>query len=100
MKELIRTRQGNFSVDNSYTLEDIENNNYKLLSIREALSNVKVIEIDNELLKKVKNGMILDSFFKEELALLVDNQGKEIAIYRQDGTGKVKPYKMIEVHNE
>ena len=58
---------------------------------------VEVIKIDNELLKKVKNGMILDSFFEEELALLVDSNNKEIAIYKQDKLGKVKPYKMIEV---
>ena len=97
MKELIRTKQGIFTIDDSFTLEDIENNNYKLLSIKEALPNIKVIKIDNELLKKVKNGMILDSFFEEELALLIDSNNKEIAIYKQDGTGKVKPYKMIEV---
>lgn len=97
MKELIRTKQGNFSLDNSYSLEQIENNEYKLLTIKEALPNIKVTKIDDELLKKVKNGMVLDSFFKEELSLLIDKNNNEIAIYKQDGTGKVKPYKMIEV---
>ena len=97
MKELIRTKQGNFSLENSYTLEQIENNEYKLLTIKEALPNIKVTKIDDELLKKVKNGMVLDSFFKEELSLLIDKNNNEIAIYKQDGTGKVKPYKMIEV---
>ncbi len=97
MKELIRTKQGNFSIDNSYTLEQIENNEYKLLTIKEALPNIKVTKIDDELLKKVKNGMVLDSFFKEELSLLIDKNNNEIAIYKRDGTGKVKPYKMIEV---
>ena len=97
MKELIRTKQGNFSLDNSNTLEQIENNEYKLLSIREALPNIKVTQIDDELLKKVKNGMVLDSFFEEELSLLIDKNNNEIAIYKQDDRGKVKPYKMIEV---
>ena len=97
MKELIRTKQGNFSIEDSYTLEQIGKDEYKLLSIREALPNIKVTKIDNELLKKIKNGMILDSFFEEELSLLVDNSNNEIAIYKQDGNGKVKPYKMIEV---
>ena len=97
MKELIRTKQGNFSLENSYTLEQIENNEYKLLTIKEALPNIKVTKIDEELLKKVKNGMVLDSFFKEELSLLIDKNNNEIAIYKQDGTEKVKPYKMIEV---
>ena len=97
MKELIRTKQGKFSIDNSYSLKQIENNEYKLLTIKEALPNIKVTKIDDELLKKVKNGMVLDSFFEEEMSLLIDNNNNEIAIYKQDGTGKVKPYKMIEV---
>lgn len=97
MKELIRTRQEKFSLDDSYTLEQIKNNEYKLLTIRESLPNIKVTKLDDELLKKIKNGMILDSFFKEEISLLVDKDNKEIAIYKQDKNGKVKPYKMIEV---
>lgn len=97
MKELIRTKQGNFSLENSYTLEQIENNEYKLLTIKETLPNIKVTKIDDDLLKKVKNGRVLNSFFKEELSLLIDKNNNEIAIYKQDGTGKVKPYKMIEV---
>ena len=97
MKELIRTKQGNFSLDNSYSLGQIEKNEYKLLTIKEALPNIKVNKIDDELLKKVKNGMVLDSFFKEELSLLLDNNDKEIAIYKKIANGKVKPYKMIEV---
>jgi len=96
MKELIRTKQGSFSIENSYTLEQIENNNYKLLSIKETLQNIKQIIIDDKLLKKVKNGMILDSFFEEEIALLISKEGKEIAIYKKENN-KVKPYKMIEV---
>ena len=96
MKELTRTRQGNFTIDNSYTIEDINNDNYKLLTIHEALPNIKVTKIDNDLLKKVKNGMVLDKFFDEEISLLVDSNNKEIAIYKQAGNNKVKPYKMIE----
>ena len=97
MSELIRTKQGAFSIEDSYTLEQIDNNEYNLLTIKEALPNIKVTKIDDELLKKVKNGMVLNSFFEEEMSLLVDKNNKEIAIYKQAGTGKVKPFKMIEV---
>lgn len=97
MKELVRTKQGNFSIENAYSLEDIQNNNYKLLSIRDSLPNIKVTKIDDNILKKVKNGMVLHSFFNEEISLLVDKDDNEIAIYKQDGKGNVKPYKMIEV---
>lgn len=97
MKELRRTRQGTFNLDNAYSLKDIQNDNYKLMSIKESLPNIKVTKIDDDTLKKVKNGMILDSFFEEEISLLVDKNNKEIAIYKQTENGKVKPYKMIEV---
>ena len=97
MKNLVRTKQGIFSLEDSYTLEDIQNDNYKLLTIREVLSNIPVTIIEEPLLTKVKNGMVLDKFFKENMSLLLDKEGKEIAIYIASGDNKVKPYKMIEV---
>ena len=97
MKNLIRTRQGIFTLKDAYTLKDIEENNYKLLSIKECLPNIKTTVIEEPLLTKVKNGMVLDKFFKENMSLLLDKEGKEIAIYIASGDNKVKPYKMIEV---
>ncbi len=97
MKELIRTKQGSFLLEDAFTLEDIQKDNYKLLSIKEALPNIKITKIDDKTLKQVKNGMVLDKFFEEEISLLVDKDGREIAIYKDIGNGKVKPYKMIEV---
>lgn len=97
MKNLIRTRQGIFTLKDAYTLKDIEENNYKLLSIKECLPNIKTTVIEEPLLTKVKNGMVLDKFFKENISLLLDKEGKEIAIYIASGDNKVKPYKMIEV---
>lgn len=97
MKSLIRTRQGIFTLKDAYTLKDIEENNYKLFSIKECLPNIKTTVIEEPLLTKVKNGMVLDKFFKENMSLLLDKEGKEIAIYIASGDNKVKPYKMIEV---
>lgn len=97
MKELIRTKQGSFLLEDAFTLEDIQKDNYKLLSIKEALPNIKITKIDDKTLKQVKNGMVLDKFFEEEISLLVDKDGREIAIYKDIENGKVKPYKMIEV---
>ena len=94
---LIRTRHGIFTLKDAYTLKDIEENNYKLLSIKECLPNIKTTVIEEPLLTKVKNGMVLDKFFKENMSLLLDKEGKEIAIYIASGDNKVKPYKMIEV---
>lgn len=97
MKELNRTKQGHFSIEDSYTLEDIQNDNYKLLSIKDALPNIKITKVDDKLLKKIKNGQVLDSFFDEKMSLIIDKNNNEIAIYKQTEEGKVKPFKMIEV---
>lgn len=97
MKELTRTKQGLFNLNNSCTLKDIESNNYKLLTIKEALPNIKITKVDDNLLIKIKNGQVLDNFFEEEMSLIVDKNNKEIAIYKQIENGKVKPFKMIGV---
>ena len=50
-----------------------------------------LLELDRDK-RKTEN-----KFFEEEISLLVDKDGREIAIYKDIGNGKVKPYKMIEV---
>ena len=97
MKELNRTKQGTFTIKDSYTVEDIQNKNYKLLSIKESLPNIKITKVDDKLLTKIKNGQVLDSFFDEDISLILDKNNKEIAIYKQIENEKVKPFKMIEV---
>lgn len=96
MKELVRTKQGNFTIDSSYTLKDIENNNYKLLNIKDVL-NIEKIVVNDDLLPKIKNGCILKKFFKTNKALIIDKQGNEIGIYKtyeKDNT-KAKPEKIF-----
>lgn len=97
MKELTRIKQGKFDIKDSYTLLNIKEGNYKLISIKDSLPNISITKVDDNLLKKIKNGQVLDRFFEDEISLIVDKDGKEIAIYRQLEDGKVKPYKMIEV---
>ena len=96
MCELIRTKQGNFSIDNSYSIADIENNNYKLYNIKDVL-DMEIVVVDNHILNKVKNGAILDKFFENDSALVVDESGNEIGIYKiyDKDSGKVKPYKIF-----
>lgn len=96
MKELARTKQGKFSIDESYTLNDIKNGNYKLLNIKDVIDIEKVVVSDN-MLFKIKNGMILDKFFISDKALILDNNGNEIGIYKtyDKDSKKVKPDKIF-----
>ena len=96
MKELTRTKQGKFSIDESYTVNDIKNGNYKLLNIKDVIDIEKVVVSDN-MLFKIKNGMILDKFFISDKALILDNKGNEIGIYKtyDKDSKKVKPDKIF-----
>lgn len=96
MTELIRTKQGSFNISNSYSIEDIRNNNYKLLGIKDVLDVEQVI-VDDDMLFKIKNGMVLDKFFDTDMTLVLDKCGNEIGIYQiyDKDSNKVKPYKIF-----
>lgn len=96
MSSLIRTKQGNFSLENAYTIEEIAKKNYHLLTLEEVLNNYEKINIDDNLFEKVKNGAIITRTFKEEKACLV-YKNKIIAIYQvySKDKKKAKPYKMF-----
>ena len=93
MTKLIRTKIDNFSLDNSYTLEDIEKGNYKLISIEEILDYPK-IEIDDDLYKKISNGVVLDNTFniKDKVLFIYNSNVK--AIYYNDNN-KLKVYRVF-----
>ena len=93
MNSLIRTKQGNFSITNSYTLEDINNNKYHLLNIKEFL-NYPVIELPNLILNKVLNGNSITNTFNIKNYVIFTYQNKEIAIYKLNKKD-LKPYIMF-----
>ena len=92
MKNLIRIEQGNFNIKDSYTLEDIKNNNYKIIPIKEALKDYFTVKVDDKLKFKVMNGQILDDIYNQEYVLFVDDD--VIALYKNE-KNKLKPYKMF-----
>ena len=96
MSKLIRTKQGDFKLEDCYTLEDIEANNYKILSNEEVLKNIDTIDINDDLLKPVNNGAVINKCFKNDIACLRYNN-KIIAIYKEydKDNSKAKPYIML-----
>ena len=82
MSELNRIKQGKFDIKDSYTLDDVKNGNYKLLTMKEVI-DVPIIEIDDEMYKKVRNGMkIYNEYDSEKIAFSFND--KVIAIYYKD----------------
>lgn len=79
MASLKRTKQGKFNIENSYTIEDIKNDNYKSLNIKELL-DYKVIELNDEEYFRVKNGNFINLNLEDQYVILT-YQGLDIAIY-------------------
>ena len=80
MNNLIRIKQGNFTIEESYKIEDIKNNNYKLLNIKEFL-DYKVIELPDNLINKVLNGNTISNTFNIDNRVIFTYKSKDIAIY-------------------
>jgi tRNA pseudouridine55 synthase len=96
MSSLIRTKQGKFTLEETFALEDVENGKYELISIEKALSDIETITIDEDTYNKVKNGAIIPKQFNNDYANLLYNN-KIVAIYKtydKDNT-LAKPFKMF-----
>ena len=83
MSNLLRTRIGKLTLDKAYTLEEIENNNYKLIDIESSLTNFVVLTLKEKELYKASNGNVLD-FYIEGNVLIVDEGREVIALYEGD----------------
>ena len=94
MVELERTKLGEFGLENTYTLEDIRYGVYSITSIEDSVNLPKVV-VDKEVEKKIRNGMVLDKFFDDDMAMIVSNDNELIAIYQSIDNNKVKPYRMF-----
>lgn len=97
MTSLIRQKQGNFSIQDAYSIEDIKQGNYQLLKLKDILSiPIQIVEEDL-LLKKVKNGVYLDNPNQESMILFMTKDQKEIALYKkkEDNHNILVPWKMF-----
>ena len=94
MTELRRIKQGIFDIEQAYTLEDIEKDNYKLLDPKDILNIPKVI-VDKDLEFKIKNGQVLKRFFDSDMAMILNQNNELLAIYKKKYMEYVKPFKML-----
>lgn len=100
MVELKRTRQGDFDINECYTLENIKNKKYKLKTLEECTYNFKRVKVDDALYKKIINGSIIDNIYAANYISFVTNDDKLLAIYKiyeKDYT-KMKPWKMFKTY--
>lgn len=93
MNNLIRTKQGGFDIEDSFTLEDIKNGNFKFQNIHEFLKYPS-IEINDELIKIIKNGGRIKNIYNVQDKVIFTYQGEDIAIYETNNE-TLKPYIMF-----
>lgn len=97
MQELQRTRQGTFKLEDSYTLDEIKNDKYKFISIKDALNGYKFIKVNDYIENKIRNGRILENRYDEDTIVFINEQDEVLAIYKvyDKDNSKVKPIKVL-----
>ena len=87
MYSLIRSKSGNFSLSDSYSLEEIENGEFEMLSMEEALSNYPKLIVDDENI--IYHGKKIKSDINEQVVICNKNN-QVLAMYGPDGNGYLK----------
>lgn len=93
MNNLIRTKQGGFDIKDSFILDEIKNGNFKFQNIHEFLKYPS-IEINDELIKIIKNGGRIKNIYNVQDKVIFTYQGEDIAIYETNNE-TLKPYIMF-----
>ena len=91
MTDLVRIKQGNFDVKDCCSLNEINDNKYKIKKLDE-IFNYKIVEIDNNNYKKIINGCKIIDKYNEQYIMFSYNT-KIISIYKKEGDYLV-PFKM------
>lgn len=97
MSGLRRTVQGDFSLDDTISLHDVENNNIRYVSSDRALKYFNKVVVDSELEIKVLNGCVLENKYGYDMFAFENSDGEILAIYKvydKDKT-KIKPMKVL-----
>ena len=98
MEELVRTKQGNYKLEASYTLEDIKNDKYKAIPLNEVLKDYPSYNLNATEYFKVKNGSKILLNIDDKIVTLLYNN-KPIALYKKENE-LYRVYKMLEISTE
>lgn len=86
--DLRRLKAGKFSIEDSYTLEEIKNGNHKIISLNDALCDLETLLVRSEFSNHIKNGMAISlKYFKTHtLTKIIDKDKTLLAIYDKHPT--------------
>ena len=98
MEDLVRTKQGHYKIEDSYTLEDIKNDNYKPIPLNIVLKDYHTYNLNATEYFKVKNGSKMLLNIDDKIVTLLYNN-KPIALYRKENE-IYSVYKMLEINTD
>ena len=90
MEELKRTRVGTYKLDDANNIDSLN-----IIPIENAI-NIKKVEVNEGLLKKVSNGVRINNIYDENLIMFIYHE-KPISIYKDDN-GILKSYRVFNVN--
>ncbi|HRT69181.1 MAG TPA: tRNA pseudouridine(55) synthase TruB [Bacilli bacterium] len=89
MSALKRLASGKFTLEQSFSLEELVAGKVEIISPLQAMADRKIVRLDEKEYKKVKNGMTLAN--KEKFAecdlVVLEYQNRLVAIYKKDEKG-------------
>ena len=99
MSDLIRTKQGKFTIENSYTIEDIRNDKYELIKTYKVLDDYEIVKVDDFIKNKVLNGRILENRYKSEKIAFIDKDENLLGLYKiyDKDNKRIKPTKIMKL---
>ncbi|MGM9953439.1 MAG: tRNA pseudouridine(55) synthase TruB [Intestinibaculum porci] len=87
MKDLIRTRSGDFTIDQAITLEDLAAGRYTIMPLEEAFASMDRLALEDESI--ALNGKKIP-VNKDHNVAIYNQEGQLLAIYGPDGKGQLK----------
>lgn len=87
MKELVRTRSGDFTIDQAISLEALEKGDYSLMPLEEAFASFDHLVLADESI--ALNGKKIHQNIDHQVAVF-NQEGHLLAIYGPDGHGALK----------
>lgn len=101
MKNLLRTRQGNFTLEQAVSLEDLTIDT-EIIKTEDALYEYDKIEVPEEMEIKIKNGRVMPKTFEGKYIIFLNKQKELLAIYQEYEKDKsfMKPWKVFQKENE
>ena len=97
MSSLERTLQGNFSINDAYSISDIESGNYNFIDLGTFFKDKYKVIVDDSLKSKILNGCLLENIYGASEVLFVDSNDLILALYKvyDKDDSFIKPYKMF-----